>query len=129
MTTSDTFHVIPVGLLPNPGTCSICGSNQRDCLDWGITVEYFGAILICVECVRDLVNVPELGLMHESEVSAMMEDNLRLTARDREMESVRRDLRAALAAVADGFDHRIIKSVPDAVVTAKVPEKVTRSLF
>ena len=129
MIMSDTFHVIPAGLLPNPGTCSVCGSNQRDCLDWGITVEYFGAVLICVECCHDLTTVPELNFVSGQAVGEMLAENLRLTAREKEMESAIRELRASLVAVADGFHHRIVNSVPDTVAVAPRTEKVARNLF
>jgi hypothetical protein len=129
MIMSDTFKVIPVGLLPNPGTCSICGSNQRDCLDWGITVEYFGAVLVCVECCRDLTTVPELNFVSGQAVGEMLAENLRLTAREKEMESAIRELHASLAAVADGFSHRVLNSVPDTVAVAPRTEKVARNLF
>lgn len=65
---SDTFKYIPVERLPMPGTCCICGSNQRGCIDFGITVEYFGAVLICVECIQDITNVEELALVSEAAV-------------------------------------------------------------
>lgn len=104
---SDAFRLVPVGLLPTPGTCCKCGSNLRPAIDFGITVEYFGAVLICVECIMDIVNVEELDLMHRSEASILMAENERLIRREDEMQLVRRDLRNALVAVADSIDSRV----------------------
>jgi hypothetical protein len=107
---SDTFKYVPVGLLPMPGTCATCGSNQRGCVDFGITVEYFGALLICESCIIDITNVEQLGLMTRKEAAAIVEQNDLFVLRDREMVSAREDLRNALVAAADSLDGRVLST-------------------
>jgi len=118
---SDTFKYIPVGLLPLPGTCATCGSNQRGCVDFGITVEYFGALLICESCIVDITNVDELGLMTKKEAASIIEQNDLLVLRDREMVQAREELRNALVAAANSLDGRVgnvsVSSVLDTTST------------
>jgi hypothetical protein len=95
----------------------------------GFNAEYYGAVLICEECIKDLANVEEAGLMLRSEAGGLLEENLRLTARDMEMEKVRRELRGDLVAVADSVDYRINRRLPDPVVDSPEPAKSVKPLF
>jgi hypothetical protein len=118
--TSDTFHYLPVGMLPNPGTCCVCGSNQRGCVDFGITVEYFGAVLICEECILDISNVEQLGLITRSEVAQMMEQNELLLAREERVQRERYQLRDAVVAVVDSFNRAVDDSEPSNLVSIPI---------
>jgi hypothetical protein len=44
--------LIPGYQLPPPGKCASCGDTDRDCVDFGITIDYYGAVLICTLCLR-----------------------------------------------------------------------------
>ena len=41
------------GTGPAPGKCIVCGSVERVVVDFGANAEFYGAILICVACMRD----------------------------------------------------------------------------
>jgi hypothetical protein len=43
----------------NPGTCAVCGASRNDdrqYVDFGLTVDYIGVIYFCTFCVQELVN-------------------------------------------------------------------------
>jgi hypothetical protein len=107
-------------MLPNPGTCCVCGSNQRGCVDFGITVEYFGAVLICEECILDISNVEQLGLITRSEVAQMMEQNELLLAREERVQRERYQLRDAVVAVVDSFNRAVDDSEPSNLVSIPI---------
>ena len=54
------FKVIYGGSLPAPGKCGVCGSVERDCIDFGLDVDYYGAVLLCVECISEAHSVAGL---------------------------------------------------------------------
>ena len=95
----------------------------------GFNAEFYGAVLICEECIKEIAHVDEIGLMLRSEAGGLLEENLRLTARDMEMENVRRELRDDLVAVADRLDRRVVDSLPSPVVDTKKPAESTKVLF
>lgn len=35
-----------------PGNCSVCGSVERPVLDFGTTIDYYGAVLLCTHCIE-----------------------------------------------------------------------------
>jgi len=72
---SDRYKIIQRQFLPLPGVCAICGSNQRDCVDFGIEMDYVGAFMLCTECVMEVVNVDEIGLMRKADAIRLMEEN------------------------------------------------------
>lgn len=59
------FRIVAAGNLPAPGKCSVCGSVERDAVDFGLDIEFYGRVLICVECVHDA----------QSTVGELMGDN------------------------------------------------------
>ena len=126
MMTSEPYTLILAGLLPLPGHCVVCGSNQRDCVDIGFTAEYFGAVLICTDCIKPLAQIPELGFRLQSDVEYILAANELLSKRDAAMTRIREDLRRALVAVADSVDERIIAADVDTVFGTEVsrPEPV-----
>lgn len=47
---------------PAPGHCAVCGSVSKPVVDFDMTVDYYGAVLLCVDCIREAyVNI---GLLH-----------------------------------------------------------------
>lgn len=36
---------------PLPGKCAVCGNARRPVVDFGATVDYYGAVLICEACI------------------------------------------------------------------------------
>jgi len=50
---SDRFRVVPANQLPQPGKCLGCGNDQKPCLDFGLTVDFVGAVLLCEVCFND----------------------------------------------------------------------------
>ena len=52
------------GYLPAPALCLCCGSTGKDSIDTGKTEDYYGRVLICVDCYRGAAtSIPELHLM------------------------------------------------------------------
>jgi hypothetical protein len=119
--TSDRFSVIERQFLPFPGTCAICGSNQRDCVDFGINKDYEGAFLMCLECAREMSNVDELDLIRREEVVHLMEDN---DIKNRQMAmavDAMEDMQRGLVASVDTYISRVRSLTPDDVVDAELP--------
>lgn len=46
------FQTYPVPMA-SPGKCSVCGSVDRPVVDFGLTVEFYGAVVICVLCLTE----------------------------------------------------------------------------
>lgn len=119
---SDFISVIPAGLLPFPGTCRYCGSNQRDCVDFGINTEYDGATLICTLCfMAEIVKVEQLQLVPFERIQQLSEANadlmLQMAATDMLKEKLRGDVLDLLdnyssAVSGTSADHH---SVPESV--------------
>lgn len=36
-----------------PGCCSVCGSVERPVVDFGTSVDFYGAVVICTDCIRE----------------------------------------------------------------------------
>jgi hypothetical protein len=36
-----------------PGHCAVCGSVSKPIVDFDMTVDYYGAIMLCVDCIRE----------------------------------------------------------------------------
>jgi len=85
----------------DPGHCAVCGSVSKPVVDFDMSVDYYGAVLLCADCVREafiLMNTlhPELtapaqvvplydgnalnaGMVHEY-LAASLESTRRLIA-------------------------------------------------
>ena len=37
----------------DPGKCTVCGSVSKPVVDFDMTVDYYGAILLCTDCIRE----------------------------------------------------------------------------
>lgn len=126
---SDTFRYIPVGQAPIPGTCSVCGFDLRGMIDFGITVEYFGAVLVCVECIKELANCEEAGLMLVSDADSLRKENTFLAIRDMHINTARESLKDGLVAVVDSFNRTVDDLDSSNVSLIKEPEPDSESLF
>lgn len=54
---SDRFYLIDKSRLPFPAKCACCGEIDRDCVDFGRTVDWEGATLLCTICVAEAFSV------------------------------------------------------------------------
>lgn len=46
--------------LASPGKCAVCGAVDRPVIDFGMDLDYYGAVLMCVGCVRSAAEVADL---------------------------------------------------------------------
>lgn len=53
------FHILPVPVAA-PGKCSVCGSVERPVVDFGLEVDYYGAVVFCVECLRSAADLLDM---------------------------------------------------------------------
>lgn len=73
------YYHLPV---VNPGKCACCGSVERPVVDFGMTIEFYGAVLLCVTCLAEagqivgLVPVEQLREAQES-LAQSTEETLR----------------------------------------------------
>lgn len=49
-----------------PGKCAVCGTVERPVVDFGMTLDYYGAVLLCVECLTSAYNTVQLVMGDES---------------------------------------------------------------
>ena len=35
-----------------PGICSVCGNPNGPCIDFGLSIDYYGAVVICLACLN-----------------------------------------------------------------------------
>jgi hypothetical protein len=40
-----------------PGHCAVCGSVERPVIDFGMSLDGYGAVLLCVECLQTAVSL------------------------------------------------------------------------
>lgn len=99
--------------LPAPGHCLSCGSTGVDCIDSGVSKDFYGALLLCLDCFRDgALKIPQLELfdetLHNNMVAELEEklewrENLEPTIAKLEL-----DLDTALRGARRGFRQRYI---------------------
>lgn len=46
--------------LASPGKCAVCGAVDRPVIDFGMDLDYYGAVFFCVDCLRGAVQVADL---------------------------------------------------------------------
>jgi transcription elongation factor Elf1 len=119
--TSDRYVLIAKQYLPHPGTCAICGSNQRDCVDFRIDIDYMGAFLLCTECVGEVVNVDELHLMRKADAVTLMEENDLMRRQLNQAVDAMEDMQSGLVATVDTYVHRIRNLTSEPVVSVMEP--------
>lgn len=37
----------------HPGKCCVCGATDRECVDFGMDLEDYGAVYFCLDCMRE----------------------------------------------------------------------------
>lgn len=119
--TSDRFHFVPAESLPFPGTCAICGSNRRPCIDYHIDIDYFGTLLVCTECIIESIHVEELDLMRRSDAVRLMEENDLMKRQLAMAVDAMEDMQSGLVATVDTYVHRVRNLVVEPVVDTMVP--------
>jgi len=45
------FQLVPISMTALPAKCAVCGSVERDVVDFSMSVEDYGAVLLCISCV------------------------------------------------------------------------------
>ena len=50
--TTSRFRLIDKKMMPPPSKCWACGSDDRDCIDFGANA-WEGAVLVCVLCISE----------------------------------------------------------------------------
>lgn len=51
------FQLIDDGAYPLPGKCACCGTVKGRMLDFGFTLDYYGAVLLCIPCCVSAIQV------------------------------------------------------------------------
>ena len=75
MSEQDLSHVLPptsrFQLYPSPlvtpGKCAVCGAVDRPVVDFGMTLQFYGAVLLCVTCLTEAGAA--IGLVPQTEVA------------------------------------------------------------
>jgi hypothetical protein len=53
MSSNSRFQVVEPGSAALPANCAVCGSIRRPLVDFGMTLDFYGAVYICTECMAD----------------------------------------------------------------------------
>lgn len=100
-TTIDKFQVRPGPVDQPPYKCASCGnpiiSKDQWFVDWLFTLDYYGQVLFCVECVRQMCN--QLGYMDPGQVRQLVEAKSKLIQQVSELINENMELRNALGAI------------------------------
>lgn len=83
-----------------PATCAVCyrsADGVVDFLDWQLSLDYYGAVLVCEDCAREMLVV--LGFAPVAEVTSRNEQIENLTIRNRELVEENERVRAALNSI------------------------------
>ena len=79
---TDRFKLTNLPLV-TPGKCACCGAVNRPVVDFDMTVQFYGAILLCITCLaeaaRTIDMIPAIEL-HAAELSATQSLSTQLTA-------------------------------------------------
>lgn len=96
---------------PLPGKCAICGyagaggqaGEDRDFIDFGLSVDYYGAVVFCEACVVEIA--APLGYvgpdLYDSTVARLQE----ATALNTKLESDNAQLRGSIGVLAGSLNH------------------------
>lgn len=69
----------------NPGKCAVCGAVDRPVIDFGLNIDFYGAVLLCVSCIREVssdLGMVELSEMQRQEAEATRSFEEELTRRN-----------------------------------------------
>lgn len=96
-----------------PGVCYFCGSGTKaDYLDTGTSIDYYGAFVICHECLFAFAKT--FGFLSPDEVNHLVEENKRLVDENIDLEIQRSALAEACQNLAvANFGHNELMVVHD----------------
>lgn len=86
-----------------PGKCIICGNGadkDRKWIDFGVTVDFLGAVYICSLCIDEVCNA--LNYASPEQTSKMLSQIKLTQTANRRLESERNALRTAILNLNDG---------------------------
>lgn len=89
------FQVVPHNRLVAPGKCVVCGSISGDFIDFGFTLDFYGAVYFCKDnCFREAAG--QLGYVHEDVVNQYASALAEVTQEFDTVYDENRDLRNAM---------------------------------
>ena len=53
------FQLLPLPVV-SPGKCACCGAPDRPVVDFGMTIQFYGAVLLCVTCMTEAAAVIDM---------------------------------------------------------------------
>jgi len=100
-TTIDKFQVRQGPVDQPPYKCASCGnpiiSKDQWFVDWLFTLDYYGQVIFCTDCVRQMCN--QLGYMDPGQVRQLVEAKSKLIQQVSELINENMELRNALGAI------------------------------
>lgn len=127
---SDFIKVIPVGMAPHPGICRYCGSNQRELVDFSITFDYEGAVMICVSCfMGEIIRVEELDLVPRRYLDQLDREKVELLAENDRLATWIMGVRDGVVAVLDSYDASVAGNTSSASTVSETDKQPESSLF
>lgn len=88
----------------NPGHCAVCGCVDRPVVDFGMTIQFFGAVLICVVCMTEAAKVIQMvpiSELHAAEESLTQSFDVQLA--EKKMVAIPNDRYDAIAVAVGGL--------------------------
>lgn len=77
-----------------PGGTSETGIAARQFIDWGITLEYYGAVIFCENCIIEVASV--LGFVPPEKIDAALDKITELLAQNQELRLANDSLRTTV---------------------------------
>jgi hypothetical protein len=71
------FQLLPAPLML-PGVCACCGAGNKPVIDFGLQLEWHGAVYLCIDCITEAGTV--VGLVPSARYEAVLEDLVKLKA-------------------------------------------------
>lgn len=104
---------IPGQHLPAPGYCISCGNNGVDCIDSGSSKDFYGALLLCLDCFRDgALRISELDLfdktLHNNMIAELEEKIEWRKSFEPTIAKLELDLDTAMRGARRGFSQRYV---------------------
>lgn len=124
MLSMSRFVFVERQYLPFPGTCIICGSNQRDCIDFGANIEYHGALLMCISCVKAMIDqIPQLEVVRKEEADKIASERDRLGFQHHLLMDGFKELKHGVVAAIDDYGTAIGHARPEPVVVSATSDE------
>lgn len=97
-----SISMVPGRILPSPSKCVCCGDGDRDCIDFGLTLQFYGAVLLCVTCVAQAIRTwgPQLDAASLADYNELLSENITLKNKLSQLPALEEELaNAVLTAV------------------------------